>query len=91
MTLCRWADYALLPSDNGKNNSSLPFKSIVPSGNLPEPYIEIAVFVLVSLSKLDSSNVDTESYFPSATKVDAEGPFLLRMKITEPGRLPVCI
>ena len=51
-----------------KNNSSLPFKAIVPSGNLPEPYIEITVFVLVSLSKLDSSNVDTESYFPSATK-----------------------
>ena len=51
-----------------KNNSSLPFKAIVPSGNLPEPYIEITVFVLVSLSKLDSSNVDTENYFPSATK-----------------------
>ena len=43
-----------------KNNSSLPFKAIVPSGNLPEPYIEITVFVLVSLSKLDSSNVATD-------------------------------
>ena len=51
-----------------KNNSSLPFKAIAPSGNLPEPYIEIAVFVPVSLSKLDSANVDTESYFRRATK-----------------------
>lgn len=51
-----------------KNNWSLPFKAIVPSGSLPEPYIEIIVFVPVWFSKLDSSNVDAESYFPSATK-----------------------